>query len=225
MKTFVLKRFQILGILAIMLVAVSCQKDALDIESKKELRDSDGKKFDKSPCLQLIYPVTIIFPDGSSQEVDDGKEWREALAQWKEDHPDSDVKRALQYPVDIKFKDGETYTVKSEEQMARFKKSCKDDRPTDRDKQPCFKVVFPVSIEFPDGSTVEVTDQKQWHLAIKEWKENHPDSDTRPSLQYPVDIEFRGGKIVTLESGEAMARAKRRCKSDRPVGDTDGDRD
>jgi len=227
MRTFVFKGFQILGIFAIMLIAVSCQKDALDLDSKTELRDGDDKAIDRLRCLELIYPVTIIFPDGGTQEVDDTKEWHEALRQWKEDHPDSDVRPALEYPVEIKYKDGEIYTVESEEQMARFKKRCKGDRPTDgdRDKRPCFKIVFPVTIIFPDGTTVEVTDRKEWHLVIKEWKENHPDSDARPSLQYPVDIEFRGGHIYTLTSDEDMAKAKKRCKDDRPGGDTDGDRD
>jgi len=228
MKKFASKGFQIIGLCAIMLIALSCQQDGLDLNSKTKLRDGDEKVYDKLPCLELIYPVTIEFPDGSTTEVADGKEWHEALREWKENHPDSDLKRALQYPVEIKYKDGDIYTVNSKEEMARFKQGCRDDRPTDgdRDKRLCFKIIFPVTIEFPDDSSEEVADRKEWHLVIKEWKENHPDSDARPSLQYPVDIEFRGGHVYTVTSDEDMAKAKKRCRDDRPGGgNSDGDRD
>ena len=82
----------------------------------------------------------------------------------------------------------------------------------------CFNLVFPVTFDMPDGSTITVTsnDEDGW-TEIKAWYEANPDSEERPTLQYPVDITYRDGTTQTINNDEEMRIAKEDCRDeDRP---------
>lgn len=83
----------------------------------------------------------------------------------------------------------------------------KDD---DIDKDKCFKLVLPIHYLMPDGSDIIVEIKDDW-AALRAWYENHPDYNAKPIMQYPVDIEFKGDKIITVTTEREMMRYKKGC--------------
>ena len=77
-------------------------------------------------------------------------------------------------------------------------------------------MVFPVTFIMPDGSsiTVESDDESGWS-ELKSWYESNDAYDSRPNIQYPVDIVFDSeeGEInETINNDEDMNLAIEQCK-------------
>lgn len=81
----------------------------------------DGK--DKEACFELAYPLTYVFPDGSTITGEEG-EVEDALKSWYEANSEVETKPELAFPVDIIWKDGSTQTVEDELAMELAKKDC-----------------------------------------------------------------------------------------------------
>jgi hypothetical protein len=79
----------------------------------------------------------------------------------------------------------------------------------------CFTLVFPISFELPDGSsvTVDVDDEESW-AEIKSWYDDNPDSDQKPTMQFPVVIFF-DEESMTIDNQEEMRTAYQECYSER----------
>lgn len=178
-------------------------------------RDDDGNR----KCFNLVLPVNFIMPDGSTITVANEDDYS-TLRTWYSNNPDIEEKPELQYPVEISFK-GIIKTINNDREMHAVYKHCSDRK--GRDKKKCFGLVYPVVYVMPDGSTITVptNDEDGW-TDLKAWYNDHPDSDERPALQYPVDIVYRDETIVTVNNDDEMRRAKAGCDRD---GDGDGDRD
>lgn len=92
----------------------------------------------------------------------------------------------------------------------------------EKDGKDCFTLVLPVTFIMPDGSSIIVESKEDWS-EIKNWYEAHPDSKERPVPQYPVEIIFKDGITVTVDSDEEMRGIHARCEEGR--GGNDGDKD
>ncbi len=79
----------------------------------------------------------------------------------------------------------------------------------DDDKANCFDLVYPFTYTMPDGSIIS-GNEEELKLALKAWYEDHPDSNAKAILQYPVDIII-GDLIKTIEDEEAMIEVKEDC--------------
>ncbi len=178
----------------------SCDKEGF---SKDKKYDKEGykKDKDKKTCFELVYPITYTMPDGSDIFGNKEEVWT-VIKEWYEANPDSEEKAALQYPVDVVFEGGETKTIDNEDEMIILKKDCKGEK--------CFALVYPVTFTMPDGSTVSGDEKEVWTV-IKEWYVANPDSEEKPELQYPVDINFEGGGTETVEDEAEMISIKEDC--------------
>ena len=185
--------------------------DPYDYGRDKDGWDGDDKEDWK--CFDLVLPVTFDMPDGSTITVtsDDEEGWAEIKA-WYEANTDVEEKPALQFPVEISYRDGTTQTINNDEEMRAAYRYC-GDRDDDKEDWKCFDLVLPVTFDMPDGSTIIVTsdDEDGW-AEIKAWYEANPESEERPTLQYPVDISFRDGETVTINSDEEMRAAEEACR-------------
>ncbi len=160
-------------------------------------------------CIEIEYPVTLLFPDGSSATVDNQEELVMAIRNWHQTHPDSLGAPTFDYPITVTIRDS-TLTISSNEELRRAAVLCQRDRPGD-DRDICFKLVYPLSIEFPDGSIVEVENRRQRLKVIKRWKSNNPTSAARPTFVYPIEIMFRDGSFQTIHSADEFQAAKAAC--------------
>ncbi len=188
--------------------------DPNDKRGDKSDWDRDDDKGDWK-CFDLVLPVTYVMPDGSTITVtsDDEEGWAELRA-WYEANPDAEGRPELQYPVDIVF-DDETVTINSAEGLDRVKRECWEYEDEGRE---CFELVYPVTFIMPDGSSITVaTDDEDGWQEVKDWYDANPESEERPTLEYPVDIVYEtneGDSTVTINNEEEMEAAKDECQDE-----------
>ena len=188
----------------------------------RELRgdkDSDdkGDKGDKSDkdriCFEFEYPVTFIMPDRTEIPIDgkDDEEGWGKIKAWYEAHPDSKERPALDFPVDIKFKDGTIVTVNNNEEMRGIMARCDGDKGDKGDRGRCFELILPVTFTMPDGSEI-IIEEREDYMLIREWYTEHPDVNEKPALNFPVDIKYKDGTVVTINNEEEMKEAREDCR-------------
>ena len=174
-----------------------------------------GRDYDKGDwkCFDLSLPVSYTMPDGSTITVSN-EEDLDAIKSWYEENPESEEKPVLQFPVNVEF-DDEKVTVNSEEELRELKQECWRDESEERQ---CFELVFPVTFIMPDASTITVdTDDDAGWQPVKDWYEANPDSDERPTLQFPVDIIYEtedGDSTLSINNDEEMENVKIRCREE-----------
>lgn len=83
-----------------------------------------------------------------------------------------------------------------------------------RDRNECFQLVFPVTFIMPDGSEITGETRPELRMAIRAWYEANPTADERPDLQFPVELEYQDGTIVTIEDSEALRTAFQECREE-----------
>ena len=170
-----------------------------------------GRDDDNRECFELVFPVTYLMPDGSTITVENGEDW-DPIKDWYDENPNAEERPELQYPVDIIF-DDETLTIDNAEEMNMVKRECWEYEDEGRE---CFALVYPVTFIMPDGSSIIVaTDDEDGWEEVKNWYDANPESEERPTLQYPVDIIYRtddGDSTVTINNEEEMEAAKDECR-------------
>ena len=185
------------------------------ITNVEEMRNAyqrcGGRDDDDRECFELILPVSFVMPDGSTITVENDSGWVD-LRSWYETNPDTEGRPELQYPVNILF-DDETVTINNAEEMNMVIRECWEYEAEGRE---CFGVVDPVTFIMPDGSSIVVaTDDENGWQEVKNWYDANPESEERPTLQYPVDIIYRtidGDSTVTINNEEEMEAAKDDCR-------------
>ncbi len=185
------------------------------VTNDEEMRNAylrcGGRDDDVRECFELILPVSFVMPDGSTIAVENDSGWVD-LRSWYEENPDAEGRPELQYPVDILF-DDETVTINNPEEMNIVKRECWEYEDEGRE---CFGLVYPVTFIMPDGlSIVVATDDENGWQEVKDWYDENPESEDRPTLQYPVDIIYRtidGDSTVTINNEEEMEAAKDECR-------------
>jgi len=185
----------------------------LTVTNDEEMRNAygrcgGGRDNNDRECFELVYPVTYLMPDGSTITIENDEDW-DPIKDWYEENPESEERPELQYPVDVVF-DDETVTVNSAEEMGEMKRECWED-----EGRECFELVYPVIFIMPDGSSITVaTDDEDGWQEVKDWYDANPESEERPTLEYPVDIVYEtnaGDSTVTINNEEEMEAVKDEC--------------
>ncbi len=78
----------------------------------------------------------------------------------------------------------------------------------------CFEFMFPITIIFPDGGEAEVDSYAELRDRIKRWKTDNPDAETKPNLQYPLDLLTKDAEIITVNSREELRALVKDCVRD-----------
>ena len=172
-------------------------------------------------CFDIVYPITIQMPDGSTLSIDGEEDTDLEIVKNYYEENDTEEKPSMVFPITIITYEGVTKTISSEEDMSDAYRGCSGrDRERDWDRErDCFELVYPVTYVLPDGSTIEISDEEDeagWE-SLKSWYEANPEAEERPSLQYPVDIvyeseESEDGETVTINSEDEMTVAKEECR-------------
>ena len=114
-------------------------------------------------------------------------------------NPDATEKPSLVYPVEIEFQDGETQTITNREELLAAREGCKRVR--------CFDIVYPYSFTMPDDSVITLNSKEDKYL-VREWYRANPGTNERPELQFPVDVEFQDGTVLTVNDETELQAAK-----------------
>jgi hypothetical protein len=185
-----------------------------EMDQDQDLPDSpDATAEDGKPkCFTFVFPVEIMFPDSSVVTVNNREEFRNAVKTWRENNPDIQGRPMIVFPVDVTLKNGEVVTINSKEEFRKLIIKCKKHFKHPRFKK-CFKPEFPLTLVFPDETTLEVNSPQEMKDAIIEWRQNNPDAQGHPVIQFPFDVKLINGKTVTINNKEDLKRLLRKCRS------------
>jgi hypothetical protein len=197
--------------------------------------ESNAGKFG---CFEFVFPITIAYPDGTTEEAADYEALRANIKEWIEangeslDLPARDSSRrfrfgykadipwdqlpTLVFPVEVLSSEGEATTISSREELFELKKTCRKDFYGGRGKHDhgrgdrCFTLVFPITLDLPDGGTITATDSKDLKTQLRAWKATY-DGTERPSLQFPVTVQLEDESTQEIASKEDLEALKSTC--------------
>ena len=174
--------------------------------------DMDGD-YMEDECIQLVYPVRLLFPDGTSQEANNDDELEQSFEDWLDQNPDSFDEPTFVFPIEIILM-GETQTVNSEGDLCILLQACDDEYEDDDGAyEECFELVYPVTILFPDGTSLVANNYDELERIEDDWEDSNPDSEEEPMLEFPLDIDLEG-EIVTIEDYETLEALEDECEDD-----------
>ncbi len=64
------------------------------------------------------------------------------------------------------------------------------------------ELVYPVVYKMSDGTTFDVGKREELRTATADWYKSNPGTRERPSLEYPVEMTFRGGSYAVKNAAE-----------------------
>ena len=77
-------------------------------------------------CFKPIFPISINFPDGSSESYDDKSSMKAALKAWRSQNRESAGRPSIQFPITVELEDGTTQSIDSKEDMLELAATCKE---------------------------------------------------------------------------------------------------
>lgn len=176
-------------------------------EDVAEVRKECFGLFKKYKCFKTVFPVTVVFPNGSTAGPLEPHAFREVIKLWKQNNPDATERPTIAFPHDIELEDGTIITVDNKEELKEYISTCREYY----HKRRCFKVIFPVVIDFPDGTTADALDRKAAKELVLQWIVDHPDAEDKPSLAFPYTVEIKDGSVLMIENEEDKAKLKELC--------------
>ncbi len=172
------------------------------------LDPEDMFSIDSKNCFTLVFPISMVFPDGEIKEFNSREEMGTALREWRQANPGVHDRPEFQFPITVTLPDDSTKIFESKEDFGDFLKKCKGDK---YKHKRCFTFVFPFSIMFPDSTTLLVNDKEELLTAIQEWRQNNPGVPGRPEFVFPFDVELRDGTVVTINNKGELFEILKKC--------------
>ena len=167
---------------------------------------------DRQPCFMPVFPIVLVFADGTTVEVGSKDELKTTLREYRQENRGQVERPKVRFPHGVELSNGKIVTVEDREDVAELLKDCAE---SIADETRCFKLIFPVTLAYPDGSTEEMDNKNELKEALRSWKADNPDSRERPVLQYPYQVENQNGNIIALENAEMKRRLIMSCRPDR----------
>ncbi len=94
---------------------------------KRECRPFHNNGCRPKACFKLVFPITLEFPDATTQEVANRFELKMAVRAWKLANMDSDERPGFVFPIEVITEDETTITVNSKEELIALKEACQDE--------------------------------------------------------------------------------------------------
>lgn len=232
MKTSVLKLNWIF-VLLIGLFMASCTDstdstttdDAATYAEETVSRNLTDGKIGRGGCYELVFPVTVDFPDGAeSVEVNSYEEMIAAIKAWRESTSATRKERpTIAFPFQVVNQDGEIITVENETQVRELHAACgkikHDGGPNGHgnhgEQVACFTIDYPYTVILPDSTEYTLNssdDLAGLKEALKAWKKDNPRVKARPELKFPITVTMTDGTSVTVNSREELKALKDSCE-------------
>lgn len=172
----------------------------------------------RNGCFELVSPISLDFPDQTTQEVNDIDELKTTIRTWKEANPDATERPTLVFPIEVISEDGELISVADEAGLKELKEGCGGFRGRGprghggKCKDLCFEINYPITIEFPDGTTASGADRQELKQAVRDWKTANPNATERPAIVFPIDVTLEDGIVQSIASKEDLKTLKESCE-------------
>lgn len=223
-KSIVALMFLLIAVCTLSFTACEKEESAASVEnyvleSVYEIEERCGAGV--AGCYELVFPVTVILPDSTTQEVASYDELKQAIRDYFEangGHPRPHVRPNLVFPFDVLNEAGEIITVATQEELRALRQACIGANfgnghhgHLGRDRA-CFRPVFPLTVQFPDSTQVTVASQDELKQAARDWREAHPGVHGRTEFVFPITVELRDGTQVIVNTREELRALKEDCR-------------
>ena len=191
--------------------------DVCPDENNNGWDDEDWYEID---CFDLVYPLTIVNPEGEVLTVDSENNLHEYIDQYYENCNSNDCGDFnLYYPLTVEYYSEtndqvQTLTINSEEELQELlDEHCyndDDDGDGEDGLDTCGEIVYPVTVEAPNGDQFTGNSEEEIMTFIEEWSSNNCNTmecDTDFELVFPITMEFeddQGDIIVMTIQSEVM---------------------
>lgn len=193
---------------------VSCEKEQNnelgEAVSEEAFRDmEDAGRLGAGGCYSIIFPVTLVFEDGTEVEVQNRMGIQRAIRAWAIENGRPTTRPEIAYPFDVEVRNGRVLTINNDEEFTALIRLC---RPLPNHPNPCYNLIFPITMELPNGTTVELEGPVELRVFLRRWIANNPNSDLRPQMVFPIEVMLTADEsIVTVESREELMALRRDC--------------
>lgn len=234
-----ISKLSLLVVLAIAFVFTSCEKENLeeltsnytvDTEASTDLaiaqrgggqNGPQGERGQLDKCFELVFPLSISFPDGATATAADQDALKELKTTWKEANPDAEERPTLVFPVQITQEDT-IIDIADAEALKAAKEACggrggNGNRGGNHGNRggKCFQTIYPITYNLPDGTVIEVADRAAAKEALQAWKEANPDAEERPTIAFPYNVQLQDSSIVAVTSQEEVDALREACQGER----------
>ncbi|MEQ1744915.1 MAG: hypothetical protein ABMA02_05795 [Saprospiraceae bacterium] len=176
-------------------------------------------------CFELVFPVSITLPNGTTVEVDSYDAIKQQLRTYFEANggrrPRGGMRNHLNFvfPISVVSQDGDVITVEDEAALLALRAECggtfgsHGPRGHGQHGLSCFEIVFPITIELPDGTTQQADSRQAIHQIMRTWKQNNPGVQGRAKVVFPITVKMASdGTLVTVNSREELRALKAGCQ-------------
>jgi len=195
-----------LFIIALFLSFASCTDNEDNVSTTDNYTDATIEEFEtnghlgRNACFNLVYPITLEFPDGTTAEVANRLGLRARIFAWKVNNPDIEERPNIQLPYEVELQDGSIATVADREELRELVEDC--DRGSRGSFRKCYRLIFPIAVNFEDGTSVVYENIPDLVMGLRAWKAANPDATERPELAFPYEVLLKDGTTATVTSEE-----------------------
>jgi len=175
-----------------------------------EYYDEEGCFDDFDPCFDLVYPVTIIFPDGTTNVVNDDDELEDVIDAFYDANEDVEEDPTFDYPITVTLDDGEEI-INSDDELETLYDEC-EEYWEDEYYEECFDLVFPITAQLPDGTSITANDEDELYDAIDAFYDANQDVEEDPTLVYPISVAYDDGTTATANSDDELDALYEGCE-------------
>ncbi|MDF1694965.1 MAG: hypothetical protein P1U56_04000 [Saprospiraceae bacterium] len=220
-----LRAFGLMLLAALAISFTSCNEESFDLTDIDNFTDGtiDGLQkgvVGKRHCLEFIFPVSIEFVDGTSAEVTDYQNLHQTVRAWFEENEVEKSKEnrpQLIFPLQVLNKEGEIIDVASEDELKELKSECPKIGKGKKGKKgkgfKCFSLVFPVTVTI-DGTDQTFEDRMALKTAIRTYKMEAGEDFERPTLVFPVTIQYEDETQVEVADQDELQALKEACQDE-----------
>ena len=167
----------------------------------------DDEDWFEIDCVDLVYPISIVNPEGEVITVESENSLHEYIEQYYENCNSNDCGDFnLAYPLTVEYYSEtndqvQTLTINSEEELeALLDEYCYNDG---WDDETCGEVVYPVTVEAPNGEQFTANSEEEVYGFMEEWYSNNCNAvecDDDFEVVYPITMEFEDeqGEIIVM---------------------------
>jgi hypothetical protein len=169
-------------------------------------------------CFEIVFPVTVIYPDKTTKEVASKEAYMTLIKNWKVANPGSKERPTLAFPFEVTLEDGSTATIENEDGLKTLAMSCRPEGgPKGGICGGCFTPVFPVTIAFPDGTSKTVASATEFKAQLDAWRKANSSSTGHPQIAFPYSVKLKlDSSIVVLKNVDDLKALMAACKEERP---------
>ena len=188
------------------LVDDECEYEEDEEEEYEEDEENCEDSFDEI-CFEVNFPITILYPDGTTQTANDEDELEELFEDFyenQEENPEEDLE--IQFPISATLEGGTVVTLNDEEELGELiYEECGDEDYDDFEiEELCFEINFPISVAI-EGIVQTVNNFEEFAMAIITYIETNPDADEDDiELQFPIDVTLDDGTVLTLNNEDEL---------------------